>query len=293
MQASDSTRIPLTDLTDEFATFWSRSQGMEDAARIAALKQHFEPLIPGFYDRAKVASFDYGEFILKALNEYPEKRAGIEEVSRRFQAMMIPALRSFERVFGDFGPMPPIYLLHSLGEMDGGVRTLRASGRSLIFGADVIARNHLQHGIQPFFHHELFHVFHGRRFGSCDAVWCGLWGEGLAVYVAERLNPGATDAQLLLVNPVPLRAAVEANRTEILCSVLSRLDSTEAADHRALFSGGGAAGPMPGRAGYYVGYLLAREAGKRHSLKRLAAMQQDEVRALLETTLRRLATCTR
>ena len=56
-------------------------------------------------------------------------------------------------------------------------------------------------------HHELFHLYHSRAFEGCDAVWCGLWREGLAVHVAAELNPGASDAELVLTMPVPLRAA--------------------------------------------------------------------------------------
>ena len=283
--------IEYTDLTDDFAAVWERTQGLDDAARVAALRAHFQPLIPGFYDREKAGPANYADLILRALNEYPEKRAAIEQVSRNFRAMAEPARTSFEAAFGPMGALPPIILLHSLGEMDGGVRSMKATGQTLLFGADVIARLHLAHGIQPFFHHELFHVFHRRSFGNCGQLWCGLWGEGLAVYVAARLNPGATDAQLLLVRPVPLRAAVEANRKAALCTVLERLDSTEQADHSALFSSGKISDALPPRAGYYIGYLVAADIGKMHSLPQLATMPAERVRPLIEASLRRMVTC--
>ena len=283
--------IEYTDLTDDFAAVWERTRAMDDAARVAALRAHFQPLIPGFYDREQAGPFKYADLIVRALNAFPENRAGIEQVSRNFAAMAVPARTSFEAAFGPMGEMPPIILLHSLGEMDGGVRTMKATGRTLLFGADMIANIHLEHGIQPFFHHELFHVFHERTFKGCDALWCGLWSEGLAVYVAERLNPGATDAQLLLVEPVPLRAAVEVNRKAALCTVLARLTSTSSADHAALFSGGKISDDLPSRAGYYIGYLVAADIGKTHSLPQLAAMPAGQVRPLVEASLRRMADC--
>ena len=49
--------IEYTDLTDDFAAVWERTRGMEDAARVAALRAHFQPLIPGFYDREKAGPF--------------------------------------------------------------------------------------------------------------------------------------------------------------------------------------------------------------------------------------------
>lgn len=283
--------IEYTDLTDDFAVVWERTRAMADADKVSALRAHFQPLVPGFYDREKAGPFSYADLIARALKEYPEKRAGIEQVSRNFAAMAVPARASFEAAFGPIGTLPPVILLHTLGEMDGGVRTMKATGRTLLFGADVIAKNHLKHGIQPFFHHELFHVFHERAFKRCDAVWCGLWTEGLAVYVAERLNPGANDVQLLLVNPVPLRAAVEARRKAALCTVLERLNSTEGADHAALFSSGKISDDLPSRAGYYIGYLVAADIAKTHSLPQLAAMPAERVRPLVEASLRRLAEC--
>ena len=280
--------IEYVDLTDEFASFHEASQKLDPAQRVAAFKAYFEPIIPGFYDRDKVGPYDYNAFISTALAQFPQDRAGIEAVSRGFRAMAVPARASFERTFGPMGELPPIILLHSLGEMDGGVRSLESTGSTLLFGADMIAKIHLAHGIQPFVHHELFHVFHGQRFTGCGAVWCGLWSEGLAVYAAERLNPGATDAQLLLVNPVPLRPAVEADRRRALCGVIARLDSTDQGD---LFTGQRRSGDIPARAGYYVGYLAAAEAGKTNSLQELAAMPAEEVRPLVEASLRKLADC--
>jgi hypothetical protein len=281
-------RFQLVDLTDEFTSYWEKSQGMEDAARAAAFKSYFEPILPGYYAREKAGPFDYNELILKALKSHPEQRPAIEEVSRRFGEMMEPARASFEAGLGPMGDMQPIYLLHSLGEMDGGVRN-HQGGPTMFFGADVIARNHLGHGIQPFFHHELFHAFHRRYFNVCDQVWCNLWAEGLAVFVAESLNPGANDAQLLLVRPVPLRPAVEANRKDALCTVSAHLDSTQMSN---LFSGGGKSmGVLPARAGYYIGYLAAAEAGKTRSLQELAKLPNEQVRPLVEASLRSLAAC--
>ena len=284
--------IEYLDLTDDFAAFWEASKGMSRNSRAAAFKAHFEPLIPAFYEREKAGPFPYGDLILKALDEFPAKRAGIEQVSSSFSAMALPARASFEAELGPMGTLPPIILLHSLGEFDGGVRTLKATGRTLLFGADMIASIHSAHSVQPFFHHELFHVFHKRSFEVCDALWCGLWSEGLAVYAADRLNPGATDAQLLLVNPEPLRAAIEANRHEALCLVLDRLDSTSGSDNSALFSSGRISDSLPPRSGYYIGYLIAAQAGKSIALKDLAALPPSQVRSLIEANLRVLAGAT-
>ena len=285
--------MPLVDLTDEFGEVWERTKDLPDAERVAAFKQAFGAILPGFYDHQRMGlptSERYDAYLLKALQSFPEDRAGIEDVSRRFAGMLAPAQQSFETEFGPMTGYPPVYLVHSLGEFDGGTRSLPEGGR-LLFGADMIHRLYKDQAVQPFFHHELFHLYHGRTFSECDPLWCNLWTEGLATYVASRLNPEATDHELLLTWPEPLRPAVERDRPAAICATLALLDSTDADDYKALFSSGKPANGLPSRYGYYVGYLAAAQAGKAHSLLELAQLQPDEVRPLIETSLRSLATC--
>jgi hypothetical protein len=285
--------IILVDLTDEFASIWDRDAELGDAERVALFRSEFARLLPGFFDhrRVGVEAERYDRHLLGGLRGYPEQRAGIAEVSLRFAALFAPAQASFEAEFGAFPEPQTIYLIHSLGEMDGGTRNL-PGGNFLIFGADVIARLHLQHRIQPFFHHELFHIHHGRFFSGCgEAIWCSLWREGLATYAAHRLNPDATDAELLLEVPEPIRPAVEINRAEAVCAVLARLDSADPGDSRALYSFTRFNARLPPRFGYYVGYLVAAELGRTQTLQQLAGMPPAEVRPLLEAALLRLADC--
>jgi len=284
--------LELIDLTPAFTQAWEKTAALPDAVRPAAFRAAFEPALPGFYsaERLGVASDRYDARLLERLKQYPEQRAGIEAVSARFGAMFEAALATFEARFGPMRGYPPIYLVNSLGEFDGGTRELQ--GRVvLMFGADVISQIHMDHDVQPFFHHELFHLMHHRTFPECEAVWCGLWVEGLATYAAKTLNPRASDTELLLNVPEPLRAAVEANRTEAVCAVASRLSSTERADYMALFSFQRLGERLPPRFGYYVGYRVAEELGRTHSLEALTRMPPAEVRPLIEHTLRGMADC--
>lgn len=286
--------LELIDYTDEFDQLWERTAQLDDAARAAAFKRHFEAILPGFYSHERHGMPDakaYDALLLEALKEYPQQRAATQAMSRRFASLLAPAERSFEREFGAMTGFPPIILVNSLGEFDGGMRTL-PGGTHLMFGADVMARIYADKDVEPFFHHELFHLFQTRGAPEdCPAVWCNLWGEGLATYVAHRMNPDATDAELLLTLPAPLRPAVEANRREAVCAVLARLDSTEGSDNMALFSSGRLNDRLPPRFGYYVGYLVASEAGRTRSLSELARLPSSEVRPLVERSLRSLADC--
>lgn len=288
-----SSSLQLIDLTHEFDRVWASTESQPAAARLAEFKATFSKVLPGFYDY-KRSGFEseaaYDEEVLKAFQRYPGQRNGILKMSRDFEAAFQPALRSFEEKFGKMTGYPPVYLIHSLGEFDGGTRTL-PEGTRLMFGADVMHRIYNDISPRPFFHHELFHLMHGRIFPECKPVWCALWTEGLAVYVSSELNPGATDAELLLTWPSPLRPAVEANRKTAVCELRRQLDSTDPREYAALFSNGAPPHGLPARYGYYLGYLVAAEAGRDRSLKSLASLAGVDVRRLVEETLDRLASC--
>lgn len=290
------TGLQFVDLTSEFDDAWTQTKDLPDDQRVTQFEAAFAKALPGFYDPKRVEdrtpAAKYQARVLRGLNDYPAQRQEIEQISRQFSAMIAPAQRSFERAFGPMRGYPPIYLVNSFGEFDGGTRDL-PEGNRLMFGADVIAKQHKGMPNQPFFHHELFHLLHSRTFKGCDQIWCNVWSEGLAVYVASRLNPDADDAALLLAFPVPLRPAVEGHKAEAICAVSSRLNSSDPKDYGPLFMGGGKglSDNLPPRFAYYVGYLVARDLGRTRSLKQLAALPNDEVRPLVQQSVAQMASC--
>ena len=292
-----TTGLQLVDTTGDFDRIWTATRDIPDDLRAGAFEAAFAKVLPGFYAADRVKDFmtpeKYQAFVLKRLKAYPDREAGIERVSRQFSGLIGPAQASFEKAFGPMRGYPPVYLVDSFGEFDGGTRDL-PEGTRLMFGADMIDRLHSNSPIQPFFHHELFHLLHRRTFAECEIVWCGLWTEGLATYVASRLNPGASDESLLLTEPKPLRDAVEAHRTEAICAVRTRLDSTDMQEAGPMFMGGSRqiSPNLPPRFAYYVGYLVAQDLGRTRSLKQLAALKNAEVKPLIVQSLDRLATCT-
>ena len=284
----------LVDLTGAYTAFYDRTQSMPPPARADALKAEFAPLFPSFYDPERVKAFAtrerYDAMIARSFETFPELRPRYERTSSSFAAMLAPARDDFERRFPDIAPLGDVYLVHSLGEMDGGTRTI-GGRRYLVFGADVMARLYAPGDERPFFQHELFHVYHGQFFAECEEVWCAVWQEGLAVYVSEQLNPGATDTQLLLTMPRPIRPEVDANLSMAVCAVHARLRSDRPDDYAPLFLGGAQLVGLPPRFGYYVGYLVAREAGRTRSMRELARMSVDEARPVVEASLAALARC--
>lgn len=286
--------LQLVDLTEDFDKIWESTRNLPDDRRVEQFEAQFAKVLPGFYSAKRVSDFitpdHYREMILKGLKEYPARREGIRKVSREFTGLIGPAQQEFEQTFGPMRGYPPIYIVHGFGEFDGGTREL-PEGVRLMFGADMIDKLYSGKPIKPFFQHELFHLMHHRTFPDCDAVWCNLWEEGLATYVASKLNPDADDAALGLTVPEPIRPAVDANKAAAVCAVSERLDSEKPDDYAPLFYGNRKLPGLPARMGYYVGLMVAQDVGRTRDLKQLAALTPEQVKPLVEESLARMADC--
>jgi hypothetical protein len=287
-RAADAKAARYVDLTADFVRFVDETAVMEEQPRVALFRQQMDALLPGFYTpRDGVDPASYDTYVAKALKNFEALRPRFEQVQRDFPAVFEAGIQHFRKAFPGFTPNVPVYLLHSLGEMDGGTRELQGKVY-LIFGADMIARIHEPRTLTPFLDHELFHVEHGKHFPDCAEVWCTLWAEGLATYAAKVMNTGADDEQLLLTSPKPMRADVDASWPAAACYTREKLGSTAGKDVSALFQGGADSGGFPGRFGYYVGLRIAEESASEHSLAELARMNPRRARAEVDGALDRL-----
>lgn len=278
-------------LTGEFDRFAQETAAMPEAERVKLFRARFNALLPGFYEpRFGATEEKYDAHIARNLAVYPERRDKFLAAARDFEAAYASGNTRFRRFFPDYAPTMPIYLVHSLGEMDGGTRELRGQPVA-VFGADVIAKIHDSTSIGPFLDHELFHFHHAKFFPDCEALWCSLWQEGLAVYVASRMNPNADDRALMLTIPRPMRAEVEPRLGEAVCLARAKFDSTSKDDYGEFFFGNGSGKVFPPRFGYYLGYRLAQVMGETSDLEALATMPPDRVRPALQAAMTKLATC--
>lgn len=279
----------------DFGRFIDATVDLPIEQRVARFKTDIVPLFPEFYappadaDAEALARAD--KRIARAIENFPRIRVGYEAKLTQFDTELSQHLARFRQTFPGFVSNSATYLLHSLGQMDGGTREL--DGKSyLIFGADMMAVVHKDFRSEaPFFHHELFHVLHQQKLGECDAVWCPLWTEGLAVHVAESLNPGATEDELLLAFPDGMAGNVRQRLGDSMTDLLSHLDSKDEAVMYELFStqrapGGG---DLPLRRGYYLGYLVAKEIGRTHDLRAMASWSAEQAAPIVKAAVEKLA----
>lgn len=286
-------------ITADFTAFWDATKTLTMDERVAAFHRDMDPKFPGFYDPARFAKPGEPDRqdrrIAAAIAEFPKIRERYEAKVEAFDADLAKNTATFVKAFPDYVPTVPVALVHSLGEMDGGTRVLKAADGSekewLIFGADVMAEVHDFPDESAFFHHELFHTYHAAHgaSGTCEAVICWLWQEGLAVYVASVLHPDAGPAELLLNKPANLVPAVEAKRKQAFAQLLSVLDSRDEKVGGGLFSFEDDGTGLPRRRGYYLGLLVAREIGTGRTLVELAHMPMSEADPLIRAEVARQA----
>ena len=277
--------VSFTSYVSEFDDFEARTRDMPADERVTAFHKTFDSLFPGLYAGSDPARFD--RRIETALTEFPAIRPQYREVEQRFPRALSTAVDHFRAIFPDFVPPLPIYLVHSLGIRDGGSAVV--NGRMvMLFGADVIARIHNDDSLQPFLEHELFHLEHARHFPDCARLWCLLWQEGLATYAASQMTPGASDHQLLLDQPEPIRPATDANWAAALCWMADRFDSESEDALNAAFTGGNRPPPLPSRFGYYAGMRVAAEAARTSNLPTLARLNNEAARPIVAASLKSL-----
>ena len=237
------------------------------------------------YDKAMLAS-------LVGARTDPARPQALRDVRR--------ALAGAERQFGvalpDFRCDFPIFLTDSLGRLDGAGR--QVDGRpALVLGVDQLAQERDSLPLAVFLAHELFHRYHSQAAGFSDdpgehqAIWRALWAEGLATYASQQLTPGATVDEALLV-PRDLAAKAQPQIRAISTDLLAHLDQIDPATYRTYFTYGDpkvTARGLPWRSGYYVGFLVAKDLGRRHSLRDLAHLKGAPLEAEIRQALQRLS----
>ena len=214
--------------------------------------------------------------------------------TRRLDARLateLPLYRaSFMRVFPDARwDNTSVYFMPWFFISDAGVGQLPDGRQILVFGVDDIARYRgPESNLATVFHHELFHLYHARAHPEWAGAGRGplyraVWGEGLAEYVGEVLNPAASLEDVVGAETV---RGTQPRVASLAKEIREQLDSTSSRINRDYMSASPIRKDLPPRSGYYVGLLVARRLSKQHSLAELVRLRDPELRVDIERALR-------
>ncbi len=281
----------IHNIATNFLEFWDSAKGLTLDERVKIFDQTVVSKFPQFYQFVYQSWKSQNLNKVDRLNDFFKNFMFIEKEFRNRHEIinrdLKKTLKSFQKKFSDFNSDFDLYIVHSLGQMDGGMRVL-GDKNYFIFGIDGIVKYHNGTSDTPFFHHELFHLYHSKYFRFNGKLWESLWGEGLATYVSEVLNRGSSFKNLMLDTPAGLVPKSQAKIRVILQDLLDQLDSTDKEIYKTYFLMNSLNKEIPKRAGYYVGYLIAKELGKSYSLKELSRLSGEPLKKLIQKSLKDL-----
>jgi hypothetical protein len=267
---------------DATADFWplvERLAKATPAEQAAGFRTDVIARFPELYTRDVLGTGDshrLDEEAVAALAAARKNRLHARQLVETLTTEIPGYIARFRKSFPDFHCDFPVYLMISLGHMDGAGRTVGASP-ALVLGIEVIDSVETPAQIPVFFAHELFHRYNYRVAGFSDdpsdrqAIWRTLWAEGLATYVSAELNPDRPLSDAMIFPPdLAERAAPQIAQ---LARALRDNDAPNPCLYAEYFEAGSAKNGIPPRAGYYVGYRVAALAARRYSLYQLAHLR--------------------
>jgi len=201
----------VIDATPAFWTFWQAHAANPPQVQAAAFRRMVVGAHPELFtpDVIGVDPSLRGSDLEQRLGPYlaslPARIPAMRSVHARLAQQLGQYDRSFRTLFPDMRWSGTVYVTISVDAFDGSVRLVQDK-LCLLFGIDKIVKVHGGSGdLGPFFHHELFHVYHHGMNPPPPMTEAGphgllqpLWREGLAVYVSHLLHPAASATELLL-----------------------------------------------------------------------------------------------
>lgn len=287
--------MEITDSINGFLSWYDSAKSLPDSEKISSFKSTVYPLDPLYYDFKFKAIVDSGENpdkrILELFSELDPLRDKFEQLHANLILNLETGLTLLNKTFPEFVIDIPFHICHSLGECDGGTRKLNGS-TVMILGIDIMARIHQWNNEIPFIQHELFHIYHEQLYHASneapyheEALYNGLWMEGLATYISHILNPAPTFAELLLDTPHNLIPDTESNKAVIAHSLLDKLYSHEPDDYATYFLFRNQS-IYPKRCGYYIGFLAVKNIALSVPLEKLIRFSEKEFIPHLQASLK-------
>ena len=292
--AAPAASFRIHDFMPDFWRFWAAARG-RPLARQADLWQelYVRPHQAVFEDLAKPCKDEFAPAWARThyLPNLPKIVQGMHEAAADLPKKLSAARNRFLQTFPDMRWSGDVYVMASGYCFNG--RAQSVQGReAILLGIDTRVALGQKDPI-PDMTHELFHRYHSRFFdfkpSSGYPLWTTLWAEGMAEFVAEKLNPTASDADLSLV-PIGMPQRVDARRKELAAGFLGVFTATDDEDAKKWFNDTNSKDRVvPARAGYELGVLVARELAKRYSIQVMAHWSRGQAEPRIKAALASIA----
>jgi hypothetical protein len=279
----------VIDAMPTFWKFWDSTVKESAETRVRAFFDSVVARYPDLFHHGLIASGP-----LTDLGDVAETQARVakylHDVSAYIPTMRLITLsihdrffhyaQEFSRFFPDYAPVTPVFFSVSLFGLSAGM-LVAGENTCLYFGVDEMARIYGPSGnLKVIFQHELFHQYHYQiepEISGDPAAWSFMWEEGLATYVSQRMNPGTT-ADQVLVMPDRLSELALPHLPDLARRLLDQADSTNPNDYSDLFTMIQAPPGIPARSGYFVGYRVAEKLAASRSLVELVHLRGPELK---------------
>lgn len=284
--------IAVRNLMPDFWTFWRAARDEAPGTQLQLWRKLYQQRNAAvFADLNSTCGKDLQAGVLE--EQYFPILKGLIPAMRALSASLPKTIASAEGAFGAAFPdmhwTGPMYIMASVGCFNG--RSQLIQGRqALLLGVDDMAGLH-ETNVQPLITHEMFHRYHYGYFAFepelPQPLWVRLWAEGMATFVAHRLNPGASTYDLTWISPRDV-SRMDSRMKGMTARFRRRLNSTSQAEAAVFFSDDGRDAEVPPRAGYYLGLEVAEYLARRYSMQTMAHWNRAQAEPHVQSALRHL-----
>ena len=287
------------DFYKPFERLASATTGLAREEQLRAFHNYIAGPTAVIYTRPVLSVEPGSELDRRALVALADARAGAPraEVMEQLDRDLHETEQQFHHRFSDFRCNFTVYYVDSMMQLDGAGRVVDGHP-ALVFGIDQLAQERAAISLRVFVAHEMFHRYHLQAAGFSDdpgehqEIWRALWAEGLASYASMVVVPGATADDALML-PADLEARTAPLIKTIASDLLAHFDRVDTKTYNTYFSYGDpqvSKRGLPWRSGYCIGFLIAKELAKTHSLDQLAHLRSDQLKQMIVTELRKMST---
>lgn len=301
-----NTPYQVINLGKEFETFWQKAKSKPFEEQIKIWDEVVEAPHQDLYDSlvySKKYSKDWPEKKSKRLKTFfaglPHKYEANKKVFDDFEDTVAEQIKKYSAVFPDSKFTNKIYAVTGVGFNGKASELSQTKEMVLAFGVNTMIE--IDDDPDVLYSHELFHIYHYNRlnideknYAEKSKLTLPLWLEGLAVYVSKGMNPSKSDDKVFMSKELPKVSQKDIRwlAREFLKNADGKLyDETQLEIYQNWFKHGKQLRKdIPTRAGYLLGYHVAKELGKKHSSYEMAGWDLDKMHKEVKATLALLAT---